>query len=177
MPKPTEPPPPRSGFHLDAVTGGLARLAQVFRPRVRNTLDAVHVYEGRSIEELFPAPKGLPAVRWNPRWRVPGMESEQLSFPSQHDPLEPAFRAHYHGRRRRIHTATARRLRLGLIVVEPQIMEEKAIVAGLVTSKAQKARWNNLIGVAVGDVDGGGNAAKCRKRLHLSSLPSARERR
>jgi pimeloyl-ACP methyl ester carboxylesterase len=101
----------RGGLHLDAVTGALARIAQLVRPRVRNTLDDLGAYEGRTIEELFPAPRELPAVRWSPRWRVPGLESEQLSFPSQHDPLEPKFRDYYHARRRRIQTVTARRIR------------------------------------------------------------------
>jgi pimeloyl-ACP methyl ester carboxylesterase len=100
-----------AGPHLDVVTGWLARVAQLVRPRVRNTLGDLGAYEGRTLEDLFPAPRGLPAVRWSPRWRVPGLESEQLWFPSQHDPIEPKFRAHYHARRRRIHTVTARRIR------------------------------------------------------------------
>lgn len=104
-------PPARSALHLDAVTGALARIAGLLRPKVRNTLGDLGVYEGLPVEELFPAPRGVPAMRWSPRWRVPGMESEQLSFPSQHDPLEPTFRKHWHARRRRMHTVTARRLR------------------------------------------------------------------
>jgi pimeloyl-ACP methyl ester carboxylesterase len=111
VPNQPKPRPSRQWPHPDALTGALARLAQIVRPRARNTLGQLAVYEGRPVAELFPEPTGIPAVRWSPRWRVPGMESEQLSFPSQHDPLEPSFRRYYHARRRRIHTVTARRLR------------------------------------------------------------------
>jgi pimeloyl-ACP methyl ester carboxylesterase len=114
--------PTTGRLHLDSVTGVLARVAQLVRPRVRDTLDDLHVYEGRSLDELFPAPRGLPAVRWAPRWRVPGLVSEQLAFPSQHDPLEPKFRRHYHARRRRIHTVTARRIRPGGSRERPRLL-------------------------------------------------------
>jgi len=114
--------PERAGIHLDSVTGALARLAQLVRPRARNTLGDLGAYEGRTIEDLFPAPRGLPAVRWSPRWRILGLESEQLSFPSQHDPIEPGFRAHYHARRRRIHTVTARRLRPARARERPRLL-------------------------------------------------------
>lgn len=96
--------------HLDDVTGALARLPQLFRPRVRNTLDRVGVYEGLDTETLFPAPHEIPEVRCRRRWRLPGMLSEDLRFRSLHDPIEPEFRRHYHARRRRIHTVYARRI-------------------------------------------------------------------
>ncbi len=122
IPDQNEAESPGQGFHPDAVTGMLARLAQLVRPRVRNTLGEVAAYEGRSVEELFPAPTEVPEVQRSTRWRVPGMKSEQLSFPSQHDPLEPTFQRHYHGRRRRIHTATARRLRPGEASLRPRLL-------------------------------------------------------
>ena len=143
MPPDSDAEEARSGFHLDAITGGLARIAQLFRPTARNTLDRLGVYEGRSVEELFPEPRGVPAVRWNPRWRVPGIESEQLSFPSEHDPLEPAFRRHYHARRRRIQTVTARRVRTPAARGRPRLLyihgymqpetllEEVTLIAGM----------------------------------------------
>ena len=69
------------------------------------------MYEGQPLEVMFPAPSRVPRVERSSRWRFAGLTSEFLSFPSLHDPLEPEFRSHYHARRRRIHTATARRLR------------------------------------------------------------------
>jgi dienelactone hydrolase len=69
------------------------------------------VYEGLPIEKLFPAPPRVPHAERRERWRVPGFVSEDLSFPSLHEPLEPEFARRYHERRRRIHTVTARRLR------------------------------------------------------------------
>jgi dienelactone hydrolase len=97
--------------HPDRITGALARLAQVLRPSPHDTLDRLGAYEGLAREVLFPAPPGTPEVRRSRRWRVPGMESEDLRFRSQHEPIEPKFRSYYAARRRRIHTATARRIR------------------------------------------------------------------
>ena len=98
--------------HLDDVAGALARVLQVLRPpAARNTLDRLGVYEGRSLETLFPAaPQSTPVVTRRARWSLPGLISEDLSFTSLHEPLEPAFRRYYHARRRRIHTVYARRL-------------------------------------------------------------------
>jgi dienelactone hydrolase len=92
------------------VTGALARVAQILRPRPHDTGDRLACYEGRPPEELFPAPDRVPRVVRRRRWRVPGMTSEDLVFPSLHEPLEPGFRRHYHRRRRRIHTVYARRI-------------------------------------------------------------------
>ena len=97
--------------HLDDVTGALARVIQVLRPPARNTLDRLGVYEGRTLEALFPAPQRAPAVTRRARWSLPGLISEDLSFASLHEPLEPAFRRYYHARHRRIHTVYARRIR------------------------------------------------------------------
>jgi dienelactone hydrolase len=78
---------------------------------VPDTLDRLGVYEGLAQDALFPAPPSrLPAVTRSPRWRLPGLASEDLSFASSHVPLEPAFRRYYRARPRRLHTATARRL-------------------------------------------------------------------
>lgn len=96
--------------HLDDVVGNLARVAQWVRPRPRNTLDCLDVYEGVPVERLFPAAEVPPEVQKSRRWQLPGLVSEDLRFASQHDPLEPSFQRHYHARRRRIHTVTARRI-------------------------------------------------------------------
>jgi len=97
--------------HPDRVTGALARLAHVLRPIPRNSLQRLGAYEGLPLEVLFPAPPAAPTVQRRSRWRVPGMQSEDLRFRSQHEPIEPAFRAYYAARRRRIHDVTARSIR------------------------------------------------------------------
>jgi pimeloyl-ACP methyl ester carboxylesterase len=97
--------------HPDDVTGFLARGLQLLRPRVRNTLDRLGVYEGLDPAVLFPAPERVPRVSRRQRWRLPGLESEDLRFRSLHEPLEAQFRRHYHARRRRIQTVYARRIR------------------------------------------------------------------
>lgn len=98
-------------LHLDDVTGLVVRPLQVLRSRPRNTLDRLKAYEGRSREELFPAPERLPRVRRRKKWSLPGFENEDLAFGSLHDPIERFFREHYHERTRRIHTVYARRIK------------------------------------------------------------------
>lgn len=98
-------------LHLDDVTGVLARVPQMLRSRPRNSLDRLHVYEGRSTEELYPAPDRVPEVRRRRRWKLAGVESEDIRFESLHEPLDPTFRSYYESRRRRIHTVYSRRIR------------------------------------------------------------------
>jgi dienelactone hydrolase len=83
----------------------------VVRPAPRNTLDRLDAYRGNGPDVLFPAPPEVPEVKRHRRWWVPGMESEDLRFRSQHVPLEPGFRRYYEARRRRIQTVYARRIR------------------------------------------------------------------
>lgn len=97
--------------HPDDLAGLLARVAQIARPRVRNTLHRVGAYEGLPTESLFPAPAGVPQMQVRRRWEFSGLVSEEITFPSLHDPIEPQFRHHYWARRRRIHTVSARRIR------------------------------------------------------------------
>jgi pimeloyl-ACP methyl ester carboxylesterase len=108
--------------HPDRITGALARLAQVVRPRPRNTLDRLGAYEGLSREALFPAPPEVPEVHRTRRWRVPGMESENLWFRSQYEPVEPEFSRYYAARRRRIQTVYARRVRPGGARGRPRLL-------------------------------------------------------
>jgi len=97
--------------HLDDFTGILARAAALVRPPARNTLDRLGVYEGLPRDALFPAPARVPEVERRRRWKIAGIESEDVTFASQHEPLEPHFGRYYHARRRRIHTVYARRIR------------------------------------------------------------------
>jgi dienelactone hydrolase len=108
--------------HPDDVAGVLARALQVLRPAPRNTLDRLGVYEGLDREVLFPAPSRVPAVERSARWRLPGLASEDLSFQSLHDPLEPDFRRYYHARRRRIHTVYARRILPNTAARRPRLL-------------------------------------------------------
>jgi pimeloyl-ACP methyl ester carboxylesterase len=96
--------------NADDLTGVLARVAQLVRPRATNTIGRLACYEGIAPERLFPAPDRVPEVTQRRRWRLPGLVSEDVSFQSLHDPLEPEFRRYYHKRRRRIHTVYARRI-------------------------------------------------------------------
>lgn len=97
--------------HLDDVAGALARVIQVLRPTARNTLDRLGAYEGKRLDAIFPAPRRVPRVVRVTRWRLPGLVSEDLSFRSLHEPLEPGFRRYYKARPRRNHTVYARSIR------------------------------------------------------------------
>lgn len=108
--------------HLDDVTGVLARMAQIVRPRVLDTTARLACYEGLAPEVLFPAPSGVPTVQRRRRWRLPGLVGEDVIFPSLHEPLEPEFRRHYHRRRRRIHTVYARRIAPASAARRPRLL-------------------------------------------------------
>lgn len=108
--------------HPDEVMGVVARAAALLRPRVRNTLGRVGAYEGLPVERLFPAPSRIPDVTIRRRWRVRGVASEDLVFPSLHEPIEPEFRRHYRARRRRIHTVYARRIRTPACEGRPRLL-------------------------------------------------------
>lgn len=108
--------------HPDEVMGVLARAASVLRPRARNTCDRLGVYEGLPLAKMFPAPRRVPDVERRTRWRIRGIESEDLVFPSQHEPLEPAFAEYYRARRRRIHTVYARRIRPAACSERPRLL-------------------------------------------------------
>lgn len=109
-------------LHPDDITGALARALQVLRPPARNTLDRLGAYEGRPLDVLFPAPRRVPAVERRTRWRLPGLVSEDLTFPSLHEPLEPRFRRAYHARRRRIQTVYARCIRPDTYARRPRLL-------------------------------------------------------
>jgi dienelactone hydrolase len=97
--------------HPDEVTGALSRLMKLVAQPVRNTLPQASVYRGLPHDVLFPAPAGVPEARVTTRWRLPGLVSEDIVFPSQHEPLEPAFRARYLTEYPETHTVFARRIR------------------------------------------------------------------
>src|SRR5271166_3713251 len=123
--------------HPDELLGALARVVQVLRPRVENTIDRVGAYEGLPLSALFPAPDRVPTVTRSTRWRIGGVASEDLSFASLHEPIEPAFRRYYHARRRRIHTVYARRIRRASGLERPRLLY---IAAGDARRGARAAR-------------------------------------
>ena len=61
-------------------------------------------------------------MRRSRRWALPGFDNEDLSFASQHDPIERNFRERYHERTRRIHTVYARRIRPSDTRERPRIL-------------------------------------------------------
>jgi hypothetical protein len=68
-------------------------------------------YRGLSLGALFPAPRHIPEARVLPRWRLPGLVSEDVIFPSLHRPIEPKFRRRYQSEYPETHTVYARRIR------------------------------------------------------------------
>jgi pimeloyl-ACP methyl ester carboxylesterase len=129
--------------HPDAVTGVLSQLLLRFAHASPNTLADLAVYRGLSFDDLFPAPKEVPAVRAKTRWRVPGLVSEDLVFESLHEPIEPRFRKRYRAHYRENHTAYARRIRPYTARDRPRLLylhgymqpetwlEELALLAGM----------------------------------------------
>lgn len=97
--------------HPDVVAGALSEILQQLASPVRNTLGDLDVYTGRSMDELFPAPARIPQVSVTKRWRLPGLVSEDLVFPSLHVPLEPKFRRRFKAQYPETQRVYARRLR------------------------------------------------------------------
>jgi hypothetical protein len=97
--------------HPDVITGLLASVVHRLGHPNPETLDDLAAYTGIPIETLFPVPVKVPDVRRRRRWRLPGLESEDLVFPSLHEPLEPRFARRYFGEYAESHTVYARRVR------------------------------------------------------------------
>jgi len=97
--------------HPDAVTGLLASVVHRLGHPTPVTLDQLDVYAGLPIESLFPAPARAPEVERRTRWQVPGLVSEDLVFPSFHEPLEPRFARRYLDEYAASHTVYCRRVR------------------------------------------------------------------
>ncbi|MFM7736764.1 MAG: alpha/beta hydrolase family protein [Alphaproteobacteria bacterium] len=98
--------------HLDDLTGLVTDAAFHFLgPRARDTRDQLHVYEGLSIDELFPAPRTVPDAKVSARWSVPGLRSEDVVFRSTHEPLAPGYRRSFESAYDETRTVYARRLR------------------------------------------------------------------
>jgi acetyl esterase/lipase len=98
-------------LHPDDVTGALSQLLQYFAHPAENTLAQLEAYRGLSLDAFLRAPGALPAARVTTRWRVPGLVSEDVVFPSLYEPIEPTFRRRYLADYRETHTVYARRLR------------------------------------------------------------------
>jgi pimeloyl-ACP methyl ester carboxylesterase len=98
--------------HPDDLVGALSNVAHALRPGSTNTLPALRGYEETDFEALFPAPTEAPReVRLRRRWRLAGVVSEDISFPSAYEPLDAAFRRRYEREYVENHTVWARRLR------------------------------------------------------------------
>ncbi len=99
-------------LHPDDLAGTLAGLAHRFAPRSSNTIPALRQYESLDIGALFPEPPRAAAeVQVRRRWTLPGMQSEDISFPSLHQPIDESFRLRYERDYVETHTVWARRLR------------------------------------------------------------------
>ena len=113
-------PPDRP--HPDEMTGALSHVLQLFATPTRNTLADLDVYRGLPLQDLFPSPSTIPDARVATRWRVPGMVSEDIVFPSLHEPLEPVFRQRYVSEYAEVHTVYARRIRPAEMRERPRLM-------------------------------------------------------
>jgi dienelactone hydrolase len=100
----------------------LSEILQSVANPVSNTLADAGIYVGRPLEELFPEPSKSPAVSVRPRWRLPGLRSEDLVFRSLHVPLEPKFRRRYFAQYRETHRVYARRLRPASARQRPRVL-------------------------------------------------------
>jgi pimeloyl-ACP methyl ester carboxylesterase len=129
--------------HLDDVAGLFAGIINSIGLSTPDTFEQLDVYRGLPIETLFPAPKAAPVVRRGRRWALPGILSEDVIFPSEHEPLEPAFDERYENDYPEVHTVYARRLRTAAARGRPRLLyihgymqpetliEEVGIIAGL----------------------------------------------
>ena len=102
--------------------GGLSELLAAIAHPVEDTLADVRTYVGRPLEELFPAPAAVPAVTVTTRWRVGGLLSEDLVFPSLHVPLEPRFHQRYLRDYRETARVYARRIRPATAGRRPRLL-------------------------------------------------------
>jgi pimeloyl-ACP methyl ester carboxylesterase len=109
-------------LHPDLVIGGLSEVLQVVANPVANTLADAGIYVGRSLDELFPAPAAVPAVKVTRRWRVGGVLSEDLVFRSLHVPLEPKFQRRYLRDYRETRSVYARRIRPAAASRRPRLL-------------------------------------------------------
>ena len=130
-------------LHPDVVVGRLSEILHSVATPVRNTLADAAIYVGRSQRELFPAPEKVPEIAVTARWRLPGLVSEDLVFPSLHVPIEPKFRARYASQSGETHLVYARRIRPDAARRRPRLLylhgymqpetylEEFALLAGM----------------------------------------------
>lgn len=109
-------------FHPDSLTGAVADILQWSAPPSLNTLADLGAYRNLSLDALFPSPTETPAVRVSRRWSVPGLVSEDLVFPSRHEPIEPRFRRRYLAHYRETHAVYARRIRPDTAQQRPRLL-------------------------------------------------------
>lgn len=97
--------------HLDDVAGVFAGVVHRLGGPVRDTTAGLDAYRGLSMDALFPAPAEVPPVGVRRRWRLGGLESQDLRFGSLHEPVEPRFRDRYRREDPALRTVYARRVR------------------------------------------------------------------
>jgi pimeloyl-ACP methyl ester carboxylesterase len=109
-------------LHPDVVVGALSELLVPIAQPVSNTLGDVSIFAGRALDELFPAPRRVPAVSVTARWRLPGLLSEDLVFRSPYVPIEPKFRRRYMRHYRETQLVYARRVRPATARHRPRLL-------------------------------------------------------
>lgn len=131
--------------HPDDVTGALSELLQFFAHPARNTLADLEAYCGLPLETLFPAPRKAPMVGRETRWSLPGLVSEDIVFPSLHDPIEPKFRQRYLTDYRETHTVYARRIRPATARRRPRLL----YLHGYLQPETYLEEFSLLVGMAL----------------------------
>jgi dienelactone hydrolase len=111
-----------ANLHPDTVIGALSEVLQRIANPVLNTLADVDIYRRQSLTELFPAPEKPPEVTITSRWRLPGLLSEDLVFPSLHVPIEPNFRRRYMRDYQETQCVYARRIRPAAARRRPRLL-------------------------------------------------------
>jgi pimeloyl-ACP methyl ester carboxylesterase len=109
-------------LHPDDLAGALATGLQWIAHPSPNTLADLEAYRGLPLDDLFPPAGGIPVPRVTSRWALPGLVSEDIVFPSLHQPIETRFRQRYLTDYPEAHTVYARRLRPAAALARPRLL-------------------------------------------------------
>lgn len=99
------------GFHPDLVTGALTRILDRFAHPAPNTLADLDAYRGLARRRPFSRATADTSGSRHAARHLPGLVSEDIVFPSLHEPIEATFRQRYLTDYRETHTVYARRIR------------------------------------------------------------------
>lgn len=96
--------------HPDRLTGLFAGIIHRMGRKVPYSLDRLEHYWGKSMDEIFPAPTDIPVLKRRRRWKLGGVFSEDIQFPSTYAPLDEVFEEQYEHQYQKCHTVYAKRI-------------------------------------------------------------------